>query len=141
MKKKPPHLIQLRIKRIHTPSTHGIENNSNHTTTTVHQPTIVNANPVIEPINGVNTEVNDNIEVNANIEIEGASAVENEKPPSVVASEEQSGMVKRKRGRPRKDPTAPKTTTIPPPHTHALRKSVRLPKSELHSFYRCIPQR
>ena len=99
-----------------TTITHGIENSSNNTTTIVHQPTIANTNPVIEPING------DNIEVNVKNKVEGATGETNEIPPQGVLPEELMGLVKRKRDRPRKDPSLPKATTIPTPHrpTHNL---------------------
>ena len=106
-------------------------NNNEEDTENEETPTTIHTNPDktnTATTTHINTEVSDNIVVNANNESEDTTAVTNEKPTSVTAPEEPTGIVKRKRGRPRKEPTAPKITIPTLPHTHALRKSVRLPK-------------
>jgi hypothetical protein len=110
-----------------TSSTNDPENNES-TTTADNQTTIANANEAVDPINGANTEVQQNTEDTVENEIQAAPSQTNEITLPTVLPEEPQGMVKRKRGRPRKDPTAPKSTIIPTPHTHNLRKSIRLPQ-------------
>ena len=108
--------------------TNNETNNSDNATTVKHQTTIANTTTVIEPINDANTAERENTNVNVNSETERTTTQANEIAPQPVLPEEAQGMVKRKRGRPRKDPTAPKSTIIPTPHTHNLRKTVRLPQ-------------
>jgi transposase InsO family protein len=108
-------------------STNDPENNENNATAG-HQPTIANASDAVEPINGANTEVQQNTETTVENVIQTAPAETNEITTPVVLPEEPQGMIKRRRGRPRKNPTAPNSTIIPTPHTHNLRKTIRLPQ-------------
>lgn len=108
-------------------TTHDAENNPN-TTNANHQSTLDNTNKVVDPINGDNIAVSNNIETTVDNEIRVQPAEINETTPPTVLPEEPQGVVKRKRGRPRKDPTAPKNTIIPTPHTYNLRKTIRLPQ-------------
>jgi transposase InsO family protein len=108
-------------------STNDPENNENNATAG-HQPTIANANDAIEPINGANTGAQQNTETTVENVIQTAPAETNEITTPVVLPEEPQGMIKRRRGRPRKNPTAPNSTIIPTPHTHNLRKTIRLPQ-------------
>jgi transposase InsO family protein len=108
-------------------STNDPENNENNATAG-HQPTIANANDAIEPINGANTGAQQNTETPVENVIQTAPAETNEITTPVVLPEEPQGMIKRRRGRPRKNPTAPNSTIIPTPHTHNLRKTIRLPQ-------------
>jgi transposase InsO family protein len=108
-------------------STNDPENNENNATAG-HQPTIANANDAIEPINGANTGAQQNTETTVENVIQTAPAETNEITTPVVLPEEPQGMIKRRRGRPRKNPTAPNSTIIPAPHTHNLRKTIRLPQ-------------
>jgi hypothetical protein len=108
-------------------STNDPENNENNATAG-HQPTIANANDAIEPINGANTGAQQNTETTVENVIQTAPAETNEITTPVVLPEDSQGMIKRRRGRPRKNPTAPNSTIIPTPHTHNLRKTIRLPQ-------------
>jgi transposase InsO family protein len=108
-------------------STNDPENNENNATAG-HQPTIANANDAIEPINGANTGAQQNTETTVENVIQTAPAETNEITTPVVLPEEPQGMIKRRRGRPRKNPTAPNSTITPTPHTHNLRKTIRLPQ-------------
>jgi transposase InsO family protein len=105
-------------------STNDPENNENNATAG-HQPTIANANDAIEPINGANTGAQQNTETTVENVIQTAPAETNEITTPVVLPEEPQGMIKRRRGRPRKNPTAPNSTIIPTPHTHNLLRFIR----------------
>ncbi|EFX69147.1 hypothetical protein DAPPUDRAFT_329390 [Daphnia pulex] len=69
------------------------ENNEN-SATAGHQPTIANANDTVKPINGANTEVQQNTENTVENVIQTAPAETNEITPPVVLPEEPQGMVK-----------------------------------------------